>query len=234
MQIDQMKGYWYDKAQVAVYICTDTDTSGNCTGGEANAGPDRGVEAELSGPTLAPFIEQFYFEDHEAGLRALPEAVRGQPGHRVRAARAAQRDVLGEPQGPDPVRRPHREPVGPRGRASVVDQRGYLDPIFTVLNAASYTAIGIAVLMLIAAVLLIATTIRLSASSRRRELGIMRLVGASNRFIQTPFILEGVIAALIGSVLAGGAIFAIVDFFVKGYLEGPAAARRRSSTGAAR
>jgi cell division transport system permease protein len=87
-----------------------------------------------------------------------------------------------------------------------------------VLNAASYTAIGIAALMLIAAVLLIATTIRLSAFSRRRELGIMRLVGASNTFIQTPFILEGVIAALIGSLLAGGAIVAIVNFFVKGYL----------------
>ena len=46
----------------------------------------------------------------------------------------------------------------------------------------------------------------------------MRLVGASNRFIQTPFILEGVFAALIGSVLAGGAVLAIVQFFVKGYL----------------
>ena len=46
----------------------------------------------------------------------------------------------------------------------------------------------------------------------------MRLVGASNRFIQTPFILEGVFAALIGSVLAGGAVVAIVQFFVKGYL----------------
>ena len=46
----------------------------------------------------------------------------------------------------------------------------------------------------------------------------MRLVGASNRFIQTPFILEGVIAALVGSVLAGGALIAIVNFFVKGYL----------------
>jgi cell division transport system permease protein len=100
----------------------------------------------------------------------------------------------------------------------VEDQRRYLDQIFDVLNAASFTAIGLAVLMLIAAVLLIATTIRLSAFSRRRELGIMRLVGASNRFIQTPFILEGVFAALIGSVLAGGAVVAIVQFFVQGYL----------------
>jgi cell division transport system permease protein len=72
--------------------------------------------------------------------------------------------------------------------------------------------------MLVAAVLLIATTIRLSAFSRRRELGIMRLVGASNRFIQTPFVLEGVFAALVGSLLAGAAIVAIVQFFVQGYL----------------
>ena len=72
------------------------------------------------------------------------------------------------------------------------------------------------------AVLLIATTIRLSAFSRRREIGIMRLVGASNRYIQTPFVLEGVFAALIGSLLAGGAIVAIVQFFVKGYLASPA------------
>jgi cell division transport system permease protein len=107
---------------------------------------------------------------------------------------------------------------GLAGVQDVQDQRGYLDQIFAVLNAASYAAIGLASLMLVAAVLLIATTIRLSAFSRRRELGIMRLVGASNRFIQTPFILEGVFAALIGSVLAGGAIVAIVHFFVTGYL----------------
>lgn len=46
----------------------------------------------------------------------------------------------------------------------------------------------------------------------------MRLVGASNRFIQTPFILEGVFAALVGSILAGLAIVAIVRFFVQGFL----------------
>ena len=46
----------------------------------------------------------------------------------------------------------------------------------------------------------------------------MRLVGASNRFIQTPFIIEGVISALIGSVLASGAIVAVVKIFVQDYL----------------
>jgi cell division transport system permease protein len=72
--------------------------------------------------------------------------------------------------------------------------------------------------MLVAAALLIATTIRLSAFSRRRELAIMRLVGASNWFIQTPFILEGVVAATIGSILACVVIAGILIFFVDGYL----------------
>jgi cell division transport system permease protein len=104
------------------------------------------------------------------------------------------------------------------GVDAVTDQRRLLDQIFAVLNTASITAASIAALMLVAAALLISTTIRLSAFSRRRELGIMRLVGASNRFIQTPFILEGVLASLIGSVLAGLATVGIVQFFVQGFL----------------
>jgi len=72
--------------------------------------------------------------------------------------------------------------------------------------------------MLVSSALLISTTIRLSAFSRRRELGIMRLVGASNFSIQLPFILEGVVAALIGSLLAGVMVLALIQFFVQGFL----------------
>ncbi len=72
--------------------------------------------------------------------------------------------------------------------------------------------------MLVAAVLLIATTIRLSAFARRREIGIMRLVGASNRFIQTPFVLEGVMAAFVGSVLASVTVWAGVQFGIGDYV----------------
>ena len=104
------------------------------------------------------------------------------------------------------------------GVDAVSDQRDFLEAIFRYMNWASVVALAIAGVMIFCAILLIATTIRLSAFSRRRELGIMRLVGASNRFIQTPFILEGVFAALIGSLLAGGATVAIVHYFVQGVL----------------
>ncbi|MEJ3405043.1 permease-like cell division protein FtsX [Rathayibacter sp. YIM 133350] len=218
MQIAQMKGYWYDRAQVAVYMCTSISTGENCVGGEASADQLQAVKAELDGPTLSPFIKSFDFEDHQQAFDNFQEQFKGNPvadyvtpdqlnqTYWVNLKDPSQSDVIQE------------SLAGMAGVEDVVDQRSYLDQIFAVLNAASFTAIGIAVLMLVAAALLIATTIRLSAFSRRRELGIMRLVGASNRFIQTPFVLEGVFAALIGSLLAGGAIWAIVRFFVQGYL----------------
>jgi cell division transport system permease protein len=218
LQIVQMKGYWYDRAQVAVYLCTETERTGNCTEQEATAEQIAAVKSQLESTTLAPFIERFEFETHDQAYTNFQQQLGDSPvasfvkpemlneSFRVNLIDPSNADVLIE------------SLSGMAGVESVVDQRRYLDQIFSVLNAASYAAIGLAVLMLIAAVLLIATTIRLSAFSRRRELGIMRLVGASNRFIQTPFILEGVFAALIGSVLAGGAIVAIVQFFVRGYL----------------
>ena len=67
----------------------------------------------------------------------------------------------------------------------------------------------IAIILVFAATLLIGNTVRLSAYNRRRETGIMRLVGASNLYIQLPFVMEGVIAGLIGGVVA--AILLIVS-----------------------
>jgi cell division transport system permease protein len=72
--------------------------------------------------------------------------------------------------------------------------------------------------MTVCAILLIATTIRLSAFSRRRETGIMRLVGASKAVIQLPFILEGVIAAVVGALLASGALWGMSRFVIGGWL----------------
>ena len=217
-QIGQMKGYWYDRAQVTISMCTDTDSSGTCADAEATDEQKDLVEAQLTGDTLKPYIERYEFENHERAYENFKQSFKGSPlvefaspeflpeSFRVKLHDPRQAAVLIE------------SLSGLSGVQGVKDERAYLDPILNMLNVASYAAIGLAVLMLIAAALLIATTIRLSAFSRRREIGIMRLVGASNRFIQTPFILEGVLASLVGSLLAGGAIVAIVHFFVRGYL----------------
>ncbi len=218
MQTGTMKNFWYDKAQVAVYMCTSVSSGETCADGEATNVQVNAVESILKSDVLAPFIDKYYFENHDQAFENFQRQFKGNPVAEyvtpeqlnqtfwVNLKDPSQSEVLVEALGSQ------------AGVEAVTDQRAYLDQIFAILNAGSYTAIGIAVLMLIAAALLIATTIRLSAFSRRRELGIMRLVGASNAFIQTPFILEGVFAAFVGSLLAGGAIVGIVQFFVQGYL----------------
>ena len=218
MQIGQMKGYWYDRAQVAVYMCTAVSTAPTCIDGEATEEQKALIESELAGATLGPFIKEFSFVDREQAFAEFQEQFAGTP-----AAEFATPDILNETYWVNLVDANQSDVIREAfasvpGVESVVDQRKYLDQIFSILNAGSYTAIGVAAIMLVAAALLIATTIRLSAFSRRREIGIMRLVGASNRFIQTPFILEGVFAALIGSLLGGAAVIGVVQFFIQGYL----------------
>lgn len=219
LQVQSMKSFWYDKAQVAVYLCTEYSTLGECDQSEASADQIAAVEAQLKSTTLTPYIDKYYFENHDEAYKNFTEQFKGSgvvdlvtpdllpQTFWVNLTDPTQSDIIFEAVG------------GMSGVESVVDQRSYLDGIFSMLNAASLTAVGIAALMLIAAALLIATTIRLSAFSRRRELAIMRLVGASNWFIQTPFILEGVVAATVGSLLACGAIAGIVVFFVDGFLQ---------------
>ena len=217
-QIGQMKTYWYDRAQVAVYLCTDTSPADACPQGEASPDVKAVVEAKLVDPTLSEFVSKFYFEDHQAAYDKFQEQFKDNA-----VAKYVTKDQLNETfwvklKDADKSAVISETFTGVAGVEEVRDQRSYLDQIFSILNAASIAAIAIATIMLASSGLLISTTIRLSAFSRRREIGIMRLVGASNFFIQLPFILEGVVAATIGSLLAGGAVFAIVQLFVQGYL----------------
>jgi cell division transport system permease protein len=86
------------------------------------------------------------------------------------------------------------------GVDDVSDQREVLDRFFGLLNAFKLGGWAIAALQLFGGAALIANTIRLSAYARREQIGIMKLVGATNWYIRLPFILEGVVAGLIGSV----------------------------------
>ena len=103
---------------------------------------------------------------------------------------------------------------GKTGVESVVDQKQIFDPVFAVLNRATVVTVTLAAVMVVVAILLTGTTIRMSAASRKNETEIMRLVGASNWTIQLPFILEGLFASLIGSLLACGTLAAIVQVFI--------------------
>ena len=90
------------------------------------------------------------------------------------------------------------------GVDEVVDYRKYLQPLFTTLNGLQTAALYVAAVQLFAATLLIANTVRVTAFSRRRETGVMRLVGATRLYIQLPFLLEGVLAGVLGAALGVG------------------------------
>lgn len=217
MQVGQMRAFWQDRAQVAIYMCTDVSTADTCTDGVATQEQLDEVQARLDSSALAPLIRDVTFETRDEAFQKLKDLLGDDYADVVTP------NQLNETYWVNLVDQTQSAVLieafsGTDGVEEVADQLQYLEPLFSALTVATYIAVGIAALMLIAAVLLIATTIRLSAFARRRELGIMRLVGASNRFIQTPFILEGVFAAVIGALLASAAVFAGVQFGVNGYL----------------
>lgn len=218
LQIGTMKSYWFDRAQIAVDLCNDTSSAANCSGGAVTEAQQAAVEDALTGSVLAPYVKTYSFESQDDAYAKFQQQFSGDPitqfvdktylnsAYWVTMHDPGEAEILTQTLSSMP------------GVQAVTDQRAYLEPIYDALNGASLAAIGIAVIMLIAAVLLVSTTIRLSAFSRRREVGIMRLVGASNRTIQAPFVLEGVVAALIGALLASIVLVLVVVVYVQGVL----------------
>ncbi|MGI6878465.1 permease-like cell division protein FtsX [Microbacterium sp. gxy059] len=216
-QIAKTNSYFEDRAQVDVYMCSSLSEEATCVDGVATEEQISEVEGRLTGDTLSPLIQEFSFESqeeaHDALVQNFDEDLAGLLT--VEQTSAVFHVTLLNPDQTNVIR---EALSGVQGVEEIADQLEYLDPLFATLTIATYIAVGIAVLMLISAVLLIATTIRLSAYARRREVGIMRLVGASNGTIQTPFVLEGVLAALLGAALASATVLVGVRVGVEDYL----------------
>jgi cell division transport system permease protein len=110
--------------------------------------------------------------------------------------------------------------IGRDGIEQVQDQKALLAKFFKVLKWVQWFAFGLALMMLVVAVILIVNTIRVAAFSRRRETGIMKLVGASSFSIQLPFLLEGAISGFLGAVLASG-VFVLLKAWLVDHVLAP-------------
>ncbi len=217
-QIDLMKDDWYDRVEVSIFLCPQDSPVASCAGGEATVDQIDTLRAELEGEALADYVETVYFETKEEAFEAFSERFSDEwwaQGITADQMQASFRVALVDPEQYQVVSDLF---TGRQGVEEVQDQRQVIEPLILVLNRSSLVAAGLAAVMLLAAVLLITTTIRLSAMSRRRETGIMRLVGASNLFIQLPFMLEGAIAATLGAVLAVGGLWLGVRFLIEDWL----------------
>lgn len=90
------------------------------------------------------------------------------------------------------------------GVLNVLNQKDLIDRLFAVLDGLSAAAFAIALVQAVGAILLIANMVQVAAYTRRTEIGIMRLVGASRWYTQLPFLVEAMLAAFIGVVIAIG------------------------------
>lgn len=199
-QVDLMKGKWYDKIEISVFLCVDESSGGNCEPGKATTDAQRAtIEERLN---ANPEVETVYYESKQEAYEDFQRTFKESPileSLTVEQMQDSFRIKLKDPQTYQGV---VAEAQGLPGVQAVQDLHTVLDPLFSALNALKWATMGLAGLLLLAAALQIGNTIRMSAFTRRREIGIMRLVGASNGYIMLPFLLESLIAGLGGIVLA--------------------------------
>ncbi|MFY9677581.1 permease-like cell division protein FtsX [Glutamicibacter protophormiae] len=215
LQINQMKGYWYDRMEVAVYLCDDASASPNCAGKPVTDDQRNSIKAMLESEQLAPYVKEIAYESKEDAYKNFLDQYKNSSlVDQVKADQLPEsfRVALVDPEKYQVINEAFSTVAGVD---SVVDQRELLEKVFQLVRVASAAAAIVAIVMIACAVLLTGTTIQLSAMHRRLETTIMRLVGASKATIQLPFIIEGVIASVIGGVLASGTLWLLMKFLVE-------------------
>jgi cell division transport system permease protein len=219
-QVERLKGDWYEKVEVSIYLCpVDPVEQTTCASGAVTADQQAAIQARLEAPEMAAYVEQVYEQDRQAVFDEYQERYGG-----TYMAEQITVDTFGpilhvKLKDPDKFEVVTDAVAAMPGVLQAVDQSDLFATLFDLLAKVRLAALAVAGVLAVAAILLITTTIRLSALSRQRETGIMRLVGASNLFIQLPFMLEGAVAALLGSVLAVGALWGVTQFWIAEWVE---------------
>ncbi|QOC93533.1 permease-like cell division protein FtsX [Micromonospora craniellae] len=204
-KVADMKQLYFENIEVSIFLEADvTDEQRTALAGQ--------LEAD-------PLISQVTYVNKDEAFQRFQEMFRDSPD----LLSAVQADQLPESYrlrlvDPEQYRTIADQYTGAEGVDQVVDQSQVLDKIFNLFTAGQNIALVAAIAMAVAALLLVANTIQVAAYSKRREVAVMKLVGASNWFIQAPFVLEAVVAGLIGSILGLGALVALKVFLFDGAL----------------
>jgi len=200
-QVNAMKDYWYDKIEVSVFLCGSLSESPSCSAGIISSTQRLEIQNELQ---KMPVVDSVYYESQSQAFTRFQERFKDS---------AIAKNVTAD-QLPESFRvklkDPQQFPVivsafsGRPGVDLVQDQRTILEKFFRLLAVLRNGALLVGLASVFTAALLISNTLRIAAFNRRRETGVMKLVGASSWSIQLPFLLEGVISAIIGWGLATG------------------------------
>ncbi|MEU5613668.1 permease-like cell division protein FtsX [Streptomyces sparsogenes] len=216
-QVSTMKGYWYDKVNVSIFLCNkqDKETSPNCARGPVTEAQKNEIRAELKQMSI---VESVHFETAKEAFKHYKEEFSDSPLAESLTSDQMQESFRIKLKDPEKYKVITTAFAGRPGVQEVQDQKEVVDDLFNLLNGMNYAALGVMTLMLIVALMLIVNTVRVSAFSRRRETGIMRLVGASSFYIQMPFILEAAFAGLLGAGLACVLLVGGYYFLVRNWL----------------
>ncbi|MCI8754012.1 MAG: ABC transporter permease [Bifidobacterium pseudolongum] len=220
-QITKAKGDWYDKVEVVVWLCPDgTSQSANCATGKAATTQQINDLQKVIQDELGDDVSETRFLSREDFYKQsfTKQYPNGEYQGRTLTAADMQDSLWLRLKNPEKYKVVSEVLSGRDGVEEVVDQRQIFEPVFAVLNRATAATAMLAGVMVIVAILLTSTTIRMSAASRSEETEIMRLVGASNWTIRLPFVLEGVVAALAGSILSCVTLGVLVKVFITDWL----------------
>ena len=218
-QADKAASYWGSQLQITVWLCKEKDDNPACTGEVTDAQKQAIEKVTKDNPEVA----DYHFESKEQAFEKVkellgPDKFQG-PNPAATAADMPQ-SLWITLKDPDQYKGITSAVVGLDGVSGIRDARQTLKPLYGSINALQWGALGTAAFLVVAALLLVANTIRLAAFARRREIGIMRLVGASTVYIALPFLLEALVTALIGVTLAAGGLGAFMYFGVHQRIEG--------------
>ncbi len=216
--IDKTQTVYEDKLQVNVYLTNDISANDK----ECQADPCKKLRTDLEND---PAVETVTYENRDDAYERFKEIFASQPElvklARPEALPASFNVKLFDPDRPEVIIQTFS---GRPGVDSIADQSEFLDRFFDALNGVRDLTFVIALIQAVAALLLISNTVQVSAFTRRTEVGIMRLVGATRWYTQLPFLLEAVVAGVIGAVLAIGLLVLAKLWFLDRLLEGPFAA----------
>ena len=217
-QADRAAEQWGSQLEITVWLCKADDDVPSCAGEVTQAQKDAIEQVINDNPEVAGFR----YESAEVAFEKVKDLL-GEDKF-VGANPAATVDAMPqsywiELKNPSKYEGITSALIGLDGVSGIRDMRDALEPIYQIINYMTVGALFIAFFLVFAALLLVGNTIRLAAFARRKEIGIMRLVGASGVYIALPVLMEAVVTALISVVLAGGALAAFYYFGIAGVLK---------------
>ena len=202
-QVDLAQDLFFAQVEVSIFLQEGISESAR-----------ESLEDDLRGN---PLVEDVYYESKEAAYEHFQEIFAGDPVMQESVTPeilpASFRVKLTDPEEFGVIA---SQFSGYPGVDQVSDQREVLDKFFSVMEALRNGALVVALLQLGAAVALIFNTIRITAFARREQTGIMKLVGATNWYIRLPFVLEGVVAGVLGATLASVLLYLGLSTLVDG------------------